>query len=270
MTETASETLADAHWQVPAFDLHEFAPRRTEYCVCIPIINEGDRIRRQLAEMAQQRIAESADILILDGGSSDGSTDLDFLRAQDVRVLLVKTGEGKLSAQLRMGYAYAMRQGYQGVVTIDGNDKDNVDAIPAFIQSLRDGWDLVQGSRFIPGGQAINTPLSRYLAIKLIHAPLISLGARFRYTDTTNGYRAYSRRLLLDARVQPFRDLFMTYELLAYMSVRAPQLGYKVKEIPVTRQYPPSGKTPTKIKGVQGNLKLIGILLNTVRRQYSP
>ncbi len=257
-------------WQLPSFDLHEFAPRKTDTCVCIPIINEGDRIRRELADMVTHRIADAADILILDGGSTDGSTDHDFLRSQSVRALLVKTSKGKLSAQLRMGYAYAMEQGYQGIVTIDGNDKDNVDAIPAFIQAMREGWDLVQGSRFVPGGQAINTPLSRMLAIKLLHAPLISLGARFAYTDTTNGYRGYSRRLLLDPRVQPFRDVFETYELLAYMSVRAPQLGFKVKEIPVTRRYPPSGKTPTKIKGLRGNTKLIGILLNAVRGKYNP
>ncbi len=265
-----TETLNDAQWQIPAFDLHEFAPRSTDYCVCIPIINEGERIRRELGAMVQHGIAAAADIVILDGGSSDGSTEHDFLRSHGVRTLLVKTGAGKLSAQLRMGYAYALRQGYEGIVTIDGNDKDNVDAILAFVQALRDGWDLVQGSRFVPGGKAINTPLSRFLAIKVIHAPLISFGARFPYTDTTNGYRAYSRRLLLDPRVQPFRDVFETYELLAYMSVRAPQLGFRVKETPVTRQYPPTGKTPTKIKGMRGNLKLISILVNAVRGKYNP
>lgn len=265
-----TEQINDAQWQLPTFETYEFAPRKTEYCVCIPIINEGERIRRELAEMVQYRIADAADILILDGGSTDGSTEHEFLRSKGVRTLLVKTGAGKLSAQLRMGYAYAMRQGYAGIVTIDGNDKDNVDAIPAFIEAMQSGWDLVQGSRFIPGGQAINTPLSRFLAIKLIHAPLISFGARFGYTDTTNGYRGYSRRLLLDPRVQPFRDVFTTYELLAYMSVRAPQLGFKVKEIPVTRRYPPTGKTPTKIKGLSGNMKLIGILLDVIRGKMNP
>jgi dolichol-phosphate mannosyltransferase len=265
-----TEALNDANWQLPAFELHEFAPRSSEYCVCVPIINEGERIRRQLAEMKECHIPDVADILVLDGGSTDGSTDHDLLRSQDVRSLLVKTGPGKLSAQLRMGYAYALRQGYAGIITIDGNDKDNVDAIPSFIRALKEGAGLVQGSRFIPGGQAINTPPSRFFAIKLIHAPLISLGARYSYTDTTNGYRGYSRELLLDGRVQPFRDVFTTYELLAYMSVRAPRLGYKVVEVPVTRSYPPTGKTPTKIKGMHGNLSLIGILLDTIKGKYNP
>lgn len=262
--------LNDANWQLPAFDLYEFAPRRADYCVCIPIINEGERIRRELVDMARHRIADTADILILDGGSTDGSTDHEYLRSLGVRSLLVKTGAGKLSAQLRMGYAYALRQGYQGIVTIDGNDKDNVDAIPAFIQALRDGWDMAQGSRFIRGGQAINTPLSRMLAIKLIHVPLISLGARFAYTDTTNGYRGYSRRLLLDPRVQPFRDVFTTYELLAYLSVQAPRCGFRVKELPVTRRYPEKGGIPTKIKGMRGNLALLSIVWNAALGRYAP
>src|SRR5262245_47205992 len=114
--------------------LNELAPRKTKYCVCIPLINEGDKIRKQLAEM--QPFASLADIIICDGGSTDGSTDPKFLASQRVRTLLVKTGPGKLSAQLRMGYAYALKQGYEGIITVDGNHKDGVDAIPGFIESL--------------------------------------------------------------------------------------------------------------------------------------
>ena len=57
------------------------------------------------------------------------------------------------------------------------------------------------------GESSNNTPWERYWAVRLIHAPLISLAAGFHYTDTTNGFRAYSRRLLLDSRVAPFRHV---------------------------------------------------------------
>jgi dolichol-phosphate mannosyltransferase len=260
----------DFPWQLPSAEIVELAPRRTSYAVCIPIINEGKRIKNQLAEMKGKQITGQADILILDGGSTDGSTDPHYLHSQGVRTLLVKTGPGRLSAQLRMGYAYALTQGYDGVITIDGNNKDGVEAIPDFIRELDAGYDFIQGSRYIPGGQAINTPRMRYLAIKLIHIPLINLAAGFRYTDTTNGFRGYSRKLLLNPAVQPFRNVFWGYELLAYLSVRAPRTGHRVKEIPVVRRYPSQGQIPTKISHIKGNWNLILILLKVLFGKLNP
>jgi dolichol-phosphate mannosyltransferase len=260
--------MDNRHWQVPAFKTFDFFPKQKEYCVCIPIINEGEKFKQQLAEVA--KFSSVVDIIICDGGSTDGSTDLEFLRANNVRSLLVKTGKGKLSAQLRMGYSYALNEGYKGIVTVDGNGKDIIDSLPSFVLELEQGCDFVQGSRFIKGGQAINTPLSRLLAIKLVHAPFISLLAGFHYTDTTNGYRAYSKKLLLDKRVAPFRDIFETYELLAYLSAKAPRLGFKVKEIAVTRKYPKNGKIPTKISPIKGNLKMIQILFGLLLGKYNP
>jgi dolichol-phosphate mannosyltransferase len=253
-------------WQVPACETYQFAPKRSRYCVCIPVINEGERIYRQLQRMTE--IASQADILIGDGGSKDGSTAQD--RLPGVRALLVKTGPGKLSAQLRMLFSYALQQGYEGIVSIDGNNKDGVEAIPEFIAALEQGYDYVQGSRYIPGGFEENTPASRKYAVKFIHAPLISLAARFRYTDTTNGFRAFSRRFLLDSRVQPFRDVFDTYNLHFYLAIRAPRLGFKVKELPVSRVYPDAGPLPSKIKGMKGNWLIMKQLLLAVAGAYNP
>jgi glycosyltransferase involved in cell wall biosynthesis len=177
-----------------------------------------------------------------------------------VRGLVVKKGPGKLSAQLRCAYAFALDQGYKGIVTIDGNDKDDPEAIPRFIEALEGGIDFVQASRFLPGGVAVNTPKLRNFAIRYFHAPCLSLASGFKWTDTTQGFRAYSRRMLLDQQIGIFRDVFLTYELLAYLSYRAPKLGYVCKELSTTRRYP-EGDVPTKISSVRGNLVLLFILL---------
>jgi dolichol-phosphate mannosyltransferase len=261
--------MHDLIFQVPEYEVKEIYPKRTKYCICIPIINEGERIKNQLSKMRD--LSSLADIIIADGGSTDGSTNIDLLRSMDIRTLLVKKGPGKLSAQLRMGFHYALfLEGYQGVVTVDGNGKDDVEAISNFIEKLEAGYDFVQGSRFLPGGRAINTPITRLLPIKLVHVPMISFMAGFRYTDTTNGFRAYSRRLLLDSDIQIFRDIFETYELLAYLSVKAPRAGYKTTEIPVTRAYPKKGKPPTKISPIRGNIKIMQILLDMMLGKYDP
>src|SRR5262249_53058759 len=149
----------------------------------------------------------------------DSSGDPASLRDYPVRALLAKTGPGKLSAQLRMLLDYGLNEGYEGFVLIDGNGKDGVEAIPSFLASLDQGLDYVQGSRYVPGGQEIHTPWDRKLGVALLHAPVISLAAGFRYTDTTNGFRALSRRVLLDPRVRPFRDVFDSYNLHYYLSV---------------------------------------------------
>lgn len=255
---------------VPKYECEEYAPKQREYCVLIPIINEGERIHRELKRAQKAKISDVADIIICDGGSTDGCTDEETLRKLDVNTLLVKQDVGKQGAQLRMGMHFALERGYRGIITIDGNDKDSIEDVPKFIEKLLEGYDLVQGSRFIKGGKAINTPKSRLIAVKLIHAPMISLTAHQRFTDTTNAYRAYSARYLKDKRVDIFRDVFMTYELLAFLSVRATQIGMRACEIPVTRAYPKTGKTPTKISPLKGNMELIKILFANFRGAYNP
>ena len=258
-----------ATWQVPSYETRLWLGKQQPWCVIIPVINEGERIGNLLASMRKLNISGIADIIIVDGGSKDGSLALPGLEANGVRGLLQKTGPGKLSSQLRCAYAFALEQGYAGIVTIDGNDKDDPAAIPQFIAGLERGIDFVQASRFISGGVAVNTPKSRDFAIRFIHAPMLSLFSGFKWTDTTQGFRAYSRKMLLDPRIGTFRDIFLTYELLAYLSYRAPKLGYRCEELPTVRRYP-KGEVPTKISAFSGNLSVMMVLLKSCFGVYNP
>lgn len=256
-------------WEFPDFRADIFDKKRSKYCVCVFVINEGERIRNQLAKM--KPLSEEIDIVVADGGSTDGSLDEDYLKKQNVNTLLTKTGPGKLSAQMRMAFAWAINRGYQGVIVVDGNGKDSIDRIPKFIELLDQGYDHIQGSRFITGGQAINTPLMRKIGLHLIHAPLISLAAGKRHTDTTNGFRAYSARLLADEAVAVFRDVFQTYELHYYLAIESSRRKqYKTTETPVIRTYPKNEKTPTKISPVKGNLHVLGVLFRAAAGRYRP
>lgn len=255
---------------VPGFASIEYDEKTKDYVVLIPIINEGSRIHKELRRACNYGIDNYADIVICDGGSTDGCTEEKKLKRLRVNTLLVKQDSGKQSAQLRMGFWWALQRGYQGIITIDGNYKDSIEDVPQFIQKLKEGYDFVQGSRFVQGAKAIRTPLLRLAAVRLIHAPVISFTAKHRFTDTTNAYRAYSIRYLTDARVQPFRDIFVSYELLAYLSTRASQLGYKVCEIPVKRIYPKTKTIPTKISFLKGNIQLLKILFLNAAGAYEP
>lgn len=255
---------------IPKHETIEFDRKNTKYALLIPVINEGKRILLELEQAKKNKIPEQIDIILCDGNSTDGSTNQSELKKLGVNTLLIKKDSGKQGAQLRMGINFALERGYDGIVTIDGNNKDSIEDVPKFIEKLDEGYDFVQGSRFIKGGKAVNTPKIRLVAVKLIHAPIISLTAKKHYTDTTNNFRAYSRKYLTHPKVQPLRGIFQTYELLAYLSTRADQIGLKTIEIPVKRIYPAKQKTPTKISPLKGNSELMKILFLNLFRKYNP
>ena len=138
---------------VPNFTVQEFQPRSARYALAVFVLNEGARIRAQLEKM--RALTATVDIIVVDGGSTDGALDESILSSTNVRALLVKQGPGGLSAQMRVGLFWCLEQGYAGIITIDGNDKDDSAAVPAFVAALENGADHVQGSRYVPGGRAV-------------------------------------------------------------------------------------------------------------------
>lgn len=252
---------------VPDYEVLELKPKIYKVALVIPILNEKPRILDQLKKI--QVLGPEVDVVIVDGGSTDGIKS--DLRRPEINVtsVLVKTGKGKLSAQLRAAFHYCLKSGYESVITMDGNDKDGVEGINAVKAALNQNYDFVQGSRFIKGGQSNNTPLSRYLAIRLLHAPITSIASRFNYTDTTNGFRGHSMKFLNADSVDIFRDVFDSYELLAYLPICANRLGFRVIEVPVCRSYPITGEIPTKIHGIKGQTRVFKILIGAACKRYN-
>lgn len=254
---------------IPKYSIKTLKSRNSKIVLIISVINEGQRIKRQVTKIFDSN--SLIDLIIADGGSDDGSLDdLDYLKRCGVTTILTKTDLGGLSAQLRMAFSYALDAGYEFFVTMDGNDKDGAEGIERIQAKLLEGYDFVQGSRYVTGGEAVNTPWNRHLAIRLIHSPLISLGAGFHFSDTTNGFRGFSRRFLMDERISIFREIFDTYELLAYLPVAAGKFQFKCCEVPVTRTYPKNENTPTKIHGFKAQFRLFRMLLHAVMGSFYP
>jgi dolichol-phosphate mannosyltransferase len=218
--------------------------------------------------MVALQIPDQFDVIIVDGGSTDGSVALEKLQSRAVNSLVVKHSEGALGAQLQCAYDFALNRSYHGVITIDGNNKDNPAGIFSMRSALEDGVDFAQASRFIRGGKHSNTPLSRLLAVRLIHAPLLSLSSGFRWTDTTQGFRGYSRKLLENREMRIFRSEFHDYRLLFFVSHKAPRIGLVCAEISSERNYPFGVRTPTKIKGATALVEVFASLLLVACRKY--
>lgn len=255
----------------PEYECFEFHEKRTKYCLIIPTFNEGERFLNQIKKMKNNGIFEMIDVIIADANSSDNSTEHGNLESAGFRSLLVRKGKGRYSTDLRMGWHWAFSEGYEGVILVDGNDKDDISrsAINSFVEKLDNGYDYIQGSRFIKGGKAIRTPLSRVFAIKFICTPIMAIAGGRIVTDGTNGFRAYSKKFLLDERVNPFRDSFNKYEVTYYLPPRAGKLKFKCTEVPVTREYPESGEVPTKADA-RANWEVIILLIKILFGRLDP
>ena len=75
---------------VPCFECAEYEEKKNEYVVLIPIINEGKRITDELSRAKEAKVSEYVDIVICDGGSTDGCTEERRLRELGVNSLLIK------------------------------------------------------------------------------------------------------------------------------------------------------------------------------------
>ncbi len=244
---------------VPSYLIEQLKPKKKSTALVIPVINEGSRIFNQLRKI--EKISPEVDIIIVDGGSTDHSLDTFREDGKILTAILTNKDVGKLSAQLKASIHYCLTMEYESVITMDGNDKDDASDIVKFQKALSEGYDFIQGSRFIKGGIALNTPKSRYFAIRLVHAPITSIAARRWFTDTTNGFRGFSKKFIVESRARILDDSLQNYELVALLPVLAGRSGYLCKEVPVSRAYPRKGVIPTKINGMRGNIDLLMTLL---------
>jgi hypothetical protein len=96
--------------EIPEYTTIILSQKKCRYCICIFVINEWDRIRAQIAKLSNY--THLVDVIIADGWSTDNSLDEDFLRKNNISALLTKKSAGKLSAQMRMGFDFAIKTWY--------------------------------------------------------------------------------------------------------------------------------------------------------------
>jgi dolichol-phosphate mannosyltransferase len=212
-----------------------------------PVLDEEQKIGEVVRRTPRPTVDE---ILVIDDGSTDRSPEI--ARRLGATVLPMGRTVG-VGAALRAGYRYAVENGYDVAVVMAGNNKDSPEEIPLLLDPIADGSaDFVQGSRFLKRDANFGAmPLYRRLATR-VHPLLFSLAARRRVTESTNGFRAVHRRVLLDPRLDLEQRWLDEYELEPYLYLRTIRLGLRTAEVPVTKIYPPRRTGQTKMKPVTG------------------
>ena len=187
----------------------------------IPAFNEADALPGVLAGLARQN--PDHDIVVVDDGSTDSTAIV--ARAAGATCLRLPFNLG-IGGALRLGFRYAVEQGYDRAYQFDADGQHDASQVEALLAGLDDA-DMVIGSRFM-GVRDYRVGRSRGMAMGLLRR-LVRLICGQAFTDTSSGFRAFQR---------PVLELFAIEYPVEYMEsvealVLAVRRGFTVREVPV-------------------------------------
>lgn len=230
--------------------------------VIIPVYDQVDTIGKVLVKFGDPAVDEIC--LVVDCPTESISREIENAsREIEIPIRVIKNSS-------RMGVGYAIREGieyalghrFDVVVVMAGNDKDDPREIPRLLTPIiNEGCDYVQGSRFLPGGRRVKNPILRGIFSRL-YPFLWTLFTDVRCTDVTNGFRAYRTEILRDKRINLWQSWLDGYGLEYYLHFKVLKLGYKTKEVPVSKVYPYRHKGGySKISALRDWWQIVGPLV---------
>ncbi|WP_129353315.1 polyprenol monophosphomannose synthase [Sorangium cellulosum] len=198
--------------------------------VITPTYNERDN----LAAFVRSVLAtlEDAHVLVVDDASPDGTGALgDELAARDRRVhVLHRPAKLGLGTAYLDGFQRALDGGYDVAFEMDADLSHDAGYLPAFLDAIARGADVVLGSRNMPGGGVEGWGLGRHALSKggsLYARTLLGVGVR----DLTTGYKAFTRRALLSLDLGSIRSNGYAFQIET--TYRALRKGLRVVEVPI-------------------------------------
>ncbi|KWX66913.1 glycosyl transferase [Mycobacterium sp. NAZ190054] len=205
-------------------DVREPAPGRPTVSVVLPVRNEA----RNLAYVAR-RMPPVDEIVVIDGGSADGTADVARKLWPDATVIeQTRTGKGNA---LACGFLAATGD---IIVMIDGDGSTDPAEIPLFVDALVGGADLAKGSRFSRGGGSEDITRFRRLGNKGLNW-LVNRLFHTEFSDLCYGYNAFWRRNLncldLPATDAPEPQWGDGFEIETVINVRAARSGWVIHEV---------------------------------------
>jgi len=194
--------------------------------IVIPVYNEGKNICRTLAEIEGKVRTPHRVWIVYD---FEGDDTLPAVAAwgkpaPEIRLVRNRFGRGVLNA-IRTGFAAVPDDGVVLVVMADL--ADDLAAVDGMAARIADGFDLVCGSRYMPGGRQIGGPRLKGLLSRLAGLSLHRL-AGLPTRDVTNSFKMYRTALLRAIPIESDGG----FELGMELTVKAHAQGYRVTEVP--------------------------------------
>jgi len=208
----------------------------------VPAWNETGKIGDVVRKVPRRW---AATVIVVDDCSSDDTAG--EARAAGAEVVIRHPQNKGVGAGIRTGLFEAKRLGLEVAAVLSGDDQHEPDELPRVLTPIFAGEaDLVQGSRWLPGGATPGIPPDRRWLTQA-YPLLFRLASGRAITDGTNGMRAFRLSLLDDPRIRLAQDWLDRYELEPYLLFQAIRAGYRVQEAPVTVRYHGRGTTKMRL-----------------------
>jgi len=198
--------------------------------VVVPTYNEAENIVKVLHRVHEA--LPEAGILVVDDGSPDGTAELvvESTSEGDEVHVLSRASKSGLGSAYRSGFAWGLERGYEAFVEMDADFSHDPDALPDLVAPLEAGYEVVIGSRYVPGGSIPNWSWYRHLLSwggNRYASVVLGLGV----ADSTAGFRAYAATVL--RRLDLDRIRAEGYGFQIEMTYRAKQAGASITEVPI-------------------------------------
>lgn len=199
--------------------------------VILPTYNEAENI-----EDVIQRVREAlpaASVLVVDDNSPDMTAEIAEKtgeRLGQVEVLR-RPGKAGLGTAYRDGFAWGLERGFDALVEMDSDLSHDPAALPRIVGPIEERYDVVIGSRYVPGGSIPDWSLTRRLISRggnVFAALMLGFGVK----DSTAGYRAYSASILRKIDLSAVRA--DSYGFQVEMTYRTLNAGARLTEVPIT------------------------------------
>ncbi len=204
--------------------------------VVIPAYNEAKTIGGVISDtmLSLQSFGMPFEVIVVDDGSTDDTTQI----AQRYKVTVLANGKNR-------GKGYALRKGFHRakgnmIVTIDADGSHNPKEIPALVNRLLKGVDMVAGSRAL-GYRIASTSRLHRLGNWIISAIILILTEKY-VADSQTGFRAFKKEAL--------KGLNLTsdgFDIEAEITVKALANGFVFEEKPIMCQEREYGKSSLRI-----------------------
>ncbi len=221
----------------------------------IPAYNEEESLPAVLESLTE---FDGFDVVVVNDGSHDGTAAA--ARAAGVPVATLPFNLG-IGGALRCGFRYAIDHGYSQAVQLDADGQHDPDELAALLEPLSRGVDLAVGSRFADASHEYDVGRTRGTAMGVLRVVVRMLTGR-RFTDTSSGFRAFSRPMLeFFSKNYPAEYMESVEALL--MALNA---GFRVEEVPTRMQARTAGEASTlRIGLVYHYLRVVVMVLIKAR-----